>query len=414
MAEAIERLQEAHRLQALNEKNDPLDFVFGDLAETFMAAETAVLAALVHFTQPAPIAWLLPLTGLSEKAAETALDGLRDRALLVEDDVAGTWLLPPLAARYLRRVRPEAVGASGERLAEQAYALAVENGYQEYDRFPVLEAAWPQLAAAWPLLLAGDNARLQEVCNALSPFLNNVTNRWDDLLVLATEAEAKAGRTKDFISAGWRAYSAGEIHFKRGQAAEVLACAERAAAHWQATSASANERALVFRLHGFGYELANDYPAALTAYQETLVLWRSLSPKSESMAVGLGDVARALSRLGQIDEAETLFREALAMAKALFDRECIAVFTGHLVELTLARQQWPEGERLAREALKLSEKIGYKEMIAYSCWRLAKALERQGRGAEGRCHAERAVAIFAELRSKELAEAQAMLAECQA
>ncbi len=75
MAEAIERLQEAHRLEKVNEKNDPLNFIFGDLVETFTVDETAVLAALVYFTQPAPIEWLLPLAELSRKAAETALDG---------------------------------------------------------------------------------------------------------------------------------------------------------------------------------------------------------------------------------------------------------------------------------------------------------------------------------------------------
>ena len=132
------------------------------------------------------------------------------------------------------------------------------------------------------------------------------------------------------------------------------------------------------------------------------------------MLAGWSSVVGTLRRLGRIDEAETHCREALAMAKALPDRECIAAFTGHLAELALDRQQWPDAESLAREALKLAEALGNKEMIAYSCWRLAKALARQGRGAEGRCHAERAVAIFAELRSKELAEAQAMLAECQA
>jgi len=37
---------------------------------------------------------------------------------------------------------------------------------------------------------------------------------------------------------------------------------------------------------------------------------------------------------------------------------------------------------------------------------------RQGRGGEGRRHAERAVAIFNELRSPKLAEAQPVLEEC--
>jgi len=127
----------------------------------------------------------------------------------------------------------------------------------------------------------------------------------------------------------------------------------------------------------------------------------------------LSDVVSVLNKLGQINEAETHCREALAMAKALSDPDIVACFTGHLAKLALARKQWPEGERLAREALKLAEELGGKVFIASSCRFLAKALARQGRGAEGRCHAERAVTIFAALRSKVLAEAQAVLAECQ-
>jgi tetratricopeptide (TPR) repeat protein len=405
VAEAVERLKEA------NQQNDPLDFIFGDLVETFTADETVVLAALVHFTQPAPIEWLLPLTGLSPKAAETALDGLRDRALLVEDDKAATWLLPPLAARFLRRARPEAVGASGERLADQAYALAVENGYEKFDRFPALEAAWPRIAAALPMLIAGDNGRLQTVCNALKSFLE-FSGRWDDWLSLSTEAEAKAERTKDFHHAGWRAYHAGWCHYLRKQSAEVLGCADRAATHWQAAQSGGRERALAIRLRGIGNELAKDYPAAITAYREALKLNRSLSWKSKDVANSLNDLAIALHGSGQLDEAETHCREALAIAKTVDYQEGVTAYTGRLAEFALGREQWPEAERLAREALKLAEAIGRKEAIAADCGHLAKALARQGRGAEGRCHAERAVAIFTDLRSPRLAEAQAVLNEC--
>ena len=94
--------------------------------------------------------------------------------------------------------------------------------------------------------------------------------------------------------------------------------------------------------------------------------------------------------------------------------ECVAAFTGNLAELALNREDWPAAERLAREALALDEPVGRKELIAKDCHRLAKALARQGRGAEGRCHAERAVALLTELRSPDLAEAQATLAECRA
>jgi NB-ARC domain len=74
LLEAIERLQEAQRLEKLGKKNDPLNFIFGDLVDSFTADETAVLAALVHFTQPARIAWL----ALAPHKAE--LKGRRNRA----------------------------------------------------------------------------------------------------------------------------------------------------------------------------------------------------------------------------------------------------------------------------------------------------------------------------------------------
>jgi len=413
VAEAIERLQEAHRYQKMNEKNDPLDFVFGDLVETFTADETSVLAALVHFTHPAPIEWLVPLAELSLKAAETALDGLRDRALLIEDDQAATWLLPPLAARFLRQTRPEAVGVSGERLADQAYALAVENGYEKYARFPALEAAWPQLAAALPVLIAGDSNRLQTVCDALFKFLY-FSGHWDDLLLLSIEAEARAERASDFMSAGWRACHAGFCHVLRGQSAEVLACSDRAAAHWQAARAGANERSEAIRQRGLGHYLANDYPAAITALREALDLQRGLSSKSTGAANVLNDLAKVLRVSGQLAEAEDHYREALSIAKALPYPEGAAFCTGNLAELALDRERWPEAERLSREALKLAEEVGRKELIAGDCRCLAKALARQGRGAEGRCYAERAVAIFTELRSRGLVEAQAVLEECWA
>jgi tetratricopeptide (TPR) repeat protein len=412
VAEAVERLQEAHRLQTVNEENDPLDFVFGDLVETIKTDETAVLAALVHFSQPVPIELLLPLVGLSRKAAETALDGLRDRALLVEDDQAGTWLLPPLASRFLRRACPEEVRVSGERLADQARALAEENGFQEYARFSVLDACWPQLSAALPVLITGDNARLQNVCNALEMFLRS-SGRWDDLLSLCTEAERTAERAGTFKDAGWRAWQAGFCHYLRGQSADVLACADRAAAHWKKERVGAYEHASTIRLRGIGHELARDYPAAIAAYRKALELWRSLSPRSLNVADGLNDLAEALRQSGQLDEAESHFREALAIAQALQLAQGVAVYTGNLIGLALDRENWHEAENLAREALRLAEEAGIKDMIASDCSRLAKALVQQGRGAEGRSHAERAVAIYTELRSPELSGAQAVLDDCQ-
>ncbi len=45
--------------------NDPLEFVFGDLLDTFTEHETAVLAALTYFTQPAQTKWIAEIAKIT-------------------------------------------------------------------------------------------------------------------------------------------------------------------------------------------------------------------------------------------------------------------------------------------------------------------------------------------------------------
>lgn len=410
--DAVARLHDAHH-RAHEVGNDPLAYVFGDLVESFTPDETKALAALAHFTRPAPVVWLLPMTGLSPRAAETALDGLRDRALLVEDEAAGTWRLPPLAAGYLRRARPEAVGQAGTRLADEVYALVQENGRDHHDRFPVLDAAWPRVEAALQVLLTGDNPRLQAVCSALRIFFD-FTGRWDERLALCEAAEARAVAAGDPYSAGWRAFDVGWCHFLRGQAAPLLAAAERAADHWRAAGDPARERAMAIRLRALGRQLAGEHAAALAAYEEVLALHRARDPVSDDVAVALHDVGIILRRLGRYDEAEAHYQEALTLARRLDDAGGVATYTNNLAELAVARGRPAEAEALAQKALTLAEPLGRRELIADCCTHLARALAAQGRGAEGRPYAERAVNIRAALRSPHLPLAQAALAACAA
>ena len=308
----------------------------------------------------------------------------------MEDEAAGTWRLPPLAAGYLRRVRPEAVGQAGTRLADEVYALAQENGWKQHDRFPVLDAAWPRVEAALQVLLTGDNRRLQAVCAALGTFFD-FTGRWDERLALCEAAEARAVAAGDPYNAGWRAHDAVWCHFQRGQAAPLLAAAERAAAHWRAAGDPARERALAIRLRALGHELAGEHAAALAASEEVLALHRARDPISDDVAVALHDVGIILHTLGRYDEAEAHYQEALTLARRLDNADGVATYTHNL-----------------------AEPIGRRTLIADCCTNLALALTAQGRGAEGRPYAERAVEIRTALRSPVLHEAQAALAACAA
>ncbi len=393
--------------------NDPLEFIFGDLAAEFTEEETKVLAALTYFTLPATVEHLAGVAGLEEDVTERALKGLANRSLMTPDEEEREYALVPLVAEFLRSHRLEAVREGGDRLVNRAVALVMENGGRKHALFPVLDAAWPSITPAIPLLVAGENERLQEVCIALQDFLD-FTGRWDEWLSLNRQAEEKAVAAGDHENAGWRAYNTGWVNYLRAEAGGLLTCAGRAEAHWQAAGAGVRERATALRLRGFGHQMNGDYPAALAVFQKALELDRSLSPESRDVASALNSVAGAHQRSGDDAGAERDYREALRVARAVGFPEGVAISTGNLAAVALEREDWPGAETLAREALPLCEALGRQESIASNCKRLAMSLLRQGQAAEGLPYARRAVEIFARLGHLDLTYAQAILQACEA
>src|SRR5262245_2014393 len=108
--------------------NDPLEFIFGDLAKEFTKDEERVLVALTYFTLPAKVEHIAAVAGLDETPVETALGTLANRSLVVPDQEEITFALVPMVADFLQRKRPEVVAETGNRLEQHAYTLIVENG----------------------------------------------------------------------------------------------------------------------------------------------------------------------------------------------------------------------------------------------------------------------------------------------
>lgn len=399
-------------LRSSAEDNDPLEFIFGDLLHEFTEVETKVLCAGTFFVMPARVEHIAAVAGCDERSSETALHSLANRSLVVPDSDETAFALTPIVADFLRRRRPGDVEEAGGRLEDCAYTLVLENGYKEYENFPVLDAAWPTVASALPRFLAGPNDRLQTVCDAFQPFLN-FTGRWDEWLALSRDAEVKAVSAGDFRNAGWRAYEAGWVHYLRGQALEVLACADRAEAHWREAGATEREQAIAISLRGEGHRLAENYFAAIEAFREAVALDRDRNPESEDVVAGLNDLSTVELLAGDPDAAERDLREALEIARKIDFLEGVAHVVCDLANVALSRGDWPAAENLARESLPLAEKVGRKELIASGHRRLAKALVRQGRKPEALPHARRAVEIYTNLRHTELEDAHQLLAECE-
>lgn len=392
--------------------SDPLEFIFGDLVEDFSREETSVLCALTYFTLPAKVEHLTSIAEQSEEEVDRALRSLTVRSLAVASDAFTAFTLVPMVADFLRKKKLEVVADTGDRLEKRAYALIVENGYDSYARFRVLDAAWPSVAPALSLLLAGPNDRLQTVCAALPDFLN-FTGRWDEWLALSLQAEDIAVTASDFSNAGWRAYDAGRIYRRRNQSVELLLCAKRAESHWLKLPPSPRERAMVLRLRGLGHRLTGNYTIAIEALRKAVELQRQLNRESVEVATAVNSLAEAERLSGNFAEAEVKFREALQIAEVIGNLRGIEEYTGNLANLALDRKDWPTAETFARQALLLAEKVGRKESIAAQNYRLAKALVRQGKNAEALPYAQRAVQIYTPLGSPRFEAACETLKECE-
>jgi tetratricopeptide (TPR) repeat protein len=429
-------------------ENDPLEFVFGDLAREFTDVETRALVALTYFGMPIKLKHICALAEplspaeelrlsraskfgtpdpepdtvdseeapsivVSEGEVRAALRSLANRSLVVPDQEEQAFALVPLVADFLGRNRPEIVAETGDRLEKRAFALAVENGYGFFDCFPVLDDSWPTVCAALPRFVCGPNGQLQTACRALRTYLFCM-GRWDEAISLSEQAENKAVLEGDFQNACERAIEAGRIYEARRQAEPIFACAKRAEAHCKCARVTGHLLAGAIHLRGHGHLLAGDRAAAIATFHEALELRRASTPLKKAVAQDLCCLADAEVEAGDNDAAQFHYHEALRVAAAVGGGPLQAYIKGRMATSALRSSDWAQAGALALAALSEMERINWLQYVAVNCHTLANALAQQAKQVEALAYARRAVEIYSSLRSPELEMARQTLRKCEA
>lgn len=166
------------------EGNDPLEYIFGDLLETFTESENKVVAAITHFHEPIRPKWVAEISGLSEKIAIAALEDLTDRSILIADNESRGFFLPPLTAQFIRNKRPKVVDEFCSQLINLAYKKLSrkkpENAAKIWEKEPIyFNSALYWMIKAWsiPLYKTKQDTRSQEFLEALSTILEMIETK---------------------------------------------------------------------------------------------------------------------------------------------------------------------------------------------------------------------------------------------
>ncbi|HTP09023.1 MAG TPA: tetratricopeptide repeat protein [Anaerolineae bacterium] len=397
-------------LENAPDHNNPIDYVLGDLVDTLDDRSVQVLAVLSYFYLPAKPIWLAKIADVAEAYAITELEDLSERALVIADAQFEKYLLPGVVASYLRQQQTTALAQAADRLDGYVYGLLQQHGgFDNLAGFQALEEQWPVVAAALPLYQRDTNTRFQQVCQSLYSFLSS-SGRWDEQLALHAEGEKAAVAANDWINAGWRVYGMAFVYRERNQTSELKECARRVSTYWSAPSV--HERVFAVRLVGQVAMAEWDYPAAVAAFQESLDLQRAFDPDSPEVALALNSLAGAEARAGDYAAAEQHYREGFELAIRKNYPKHQAHIGCNLARLAVRQQKWAEAEVRARTAFVLLESFQSQDLNARNNLTMAQALVGQGRSAEGRPYAARAVELFSRMRSFDLGDAQAILKEC--
>ena len=413
IAEAIKFMREAPQ------DNDPLEYVFGDLINSLIPTEKALLAVMVFLNLSPKAEWIANIVGYSEKTIEMVWDELVNRSILLTIQESQDYFLPHITRQFIKNKLSNKVAEVEEKLADYAYRLALEfGGRKNIEMQKSLARNWPVISASLPFFIKHDNERLQIMCDVLDMFLRS-SGLWDEWLWLNQQGEIVAIIHDEYDSAGERAYKVGLIYSYLGKPFEVMQYATRAERHWQQIGISNKGKTRANLLRGISYKLSGNYEKANKLIDDALVIWNKSDPEGDDLAAALNTLGEIQFKQGEIKnskekilEAEKNFEKAIKIAIKNDHKEEASIYMGNLANSALKQTDWSRLESLAKKALELAEEFGQQDEIAKENLHLAIAyLNLDHGGPDGLGASQKAVEIYKRLGHKNLPEAEAVLSE---
>lgn len=241
----------------------------------------------------------------------------------------------------------------------------------------------------------------------------------EDPRIDLTEAEVASAKTDyhHVVTAAGRAAEKGgklgarllRAQAKRLEGSGYLNLGERA----KAADAYAASRALFAEagdrngaaraLQGVGYVLLqqNNLDGAQKIFEDALAIHRQTGDKS-SVAIALNHLAGVLHEKGDLQRAQAMYEESISVRKEIGDRKGLGLVLGNLGYLVLCRGDLPYAERLFREELDIAREVGARGEVAVATYRVGVVLLRRGELTEAASRLDDASRLTREVGDREI------------
>lgn len=423
-------------------------FVFQEARKDLGDNDLNTLRALAYFVPSASFEALQEVGTLSRRALEMSLDRLDALSLVELPGGEERYALHPLTRTY---VQTELL-ADAEIAQEvqkhftaywQAYAQRYGGHSRNYKTYPRLESEWENLDAAAELLWARTGLKeadfrsfnketdigglpeklrksltdesaarqLNTLAEALDIYLL-FQGRWDERIQINERAYYVMLALEKWGDAGNRAYRVAWIHYNRAAAEQAARWAERCHTAWE-HSGSKHYKAIGTYLRGLVARQQKEYDTAEDHFQKALVFCRDLG-QDRDISIVLNNLGGLMREQKDYSAAEDYYTEALELAQKIGDKEGRAICAGNLGELALDQEDWPAARRWCEQALPLAKEVGWQALVAKTKYTLARVHEGEGRPDLALPLAREALSIEERIRSRDLPEAQELVARLEA